>query len=740
MELLAPAGTLEVFETAVETGANAVYIGAPAANARALAKHFTLAECAAMTAYAHEHDAKLYVAMNSLLKDSEIPAVIELLTFFSEIKVDALIIQDLGLLFLAQRYFPELALHASTLLGANNSLAIRQFANMGFERVVVAREMRVEEIVTASQSSPVELEAFVHGAMCFSYSGLCMFSSFLGGKSGLRGRCVQPCRRRYSWQNEDRNKAGGYLFSMNDLQGLRSIGHLQQAGVASIKIEGRMRNRQYVEQVVKAYRMVLDHPDDSLVMDEAEHLLDSAMGRKTSQGYFNLQNHADLISAQHSGNIGLFVGKAQTTDKRGGTGVKLLEKVRVGDRLRVHLERSGERASFTINEIWLGNSPILSASKGDLIKLMLPDGVVAGDGIYKVDSKESRDKAARRLVIQPNQFKQLVRRVQNDPKINQLCQHLCPANKKTPARYSKSKNKFVNNQKNRKRITLKVVPITWWLKIDDLNMLRNLGGNVLPDRIIVTLSPKTLHQVKRKPISGPQRRGFIWALPPVILEDEIPFYYEAITWLAGKNFVDWQIGHISQIKLFHDVTSIMSDIRHLGGKKGAKKRRATVHKAKAFRFFGHYSLNAMNKFALRRLTMLGVRQPQISLEADREMVAALGAIHKEYPAGMTVYGYPPLFTARLMPENFKYNTPFVSPKGEKFILQQYGNSTLALPTSPFSLLPILRELKDYGMQYVVVDLSGTRIGKKEFGQLCGQLIGSSRPAKLGTFNYRGKLQ
>ena len=739
MELLAPAGTLEVFETAVECGADAIYIGAPAANARALAKHFTLEECAAMADYAHSHDVKLYVAMNSLLKDSEIPDVIRLLAFFTEIKVDALIIQDLGLLFLAQRYFPDLPLHASTLLGANNSIAVRQFAEMGFERVVVAREMLLSEIEAAAKNSPVELEAFVHGAMCFSYSGLCMFSSFLGGKSGLRGRCSQPCRRRYTWENNSKGKAAGYLFSMNDLQGIGLVDRLRAAGITSLKIEGRMRNRQYVEQVVTAYRMVLDNPADTKSMAEAENMLDTAMGRKTSSGYFNLQNHAELISAQHSGNIGMFIGKAESTDLQGRTGIKLLKALSIGDRLRIHLEKSGERASFTNNEMWQDNSSLDKASGGDHVHIRLPDGVVAGDSIYKVDSRESRAKAVRRLTIRPEKFKQLVRHIRNVPKINDLCNHLCPAGKKIPSRHLKPRHKSAGLRRGKKLAPRAVVPITWWLKIDDLNMLRKLPANISPDRTVIILTPKTIQQFRRQSIPGNQRRGLIWALPPIILEEEIPFYYEAIIDLALHDFTDWQIGHISQIQLFRAATSeIMAGSRTQ--RKQSRKKVVKTHRPKEFRLFGHYSLNVMNRFALRSLTMLGIRMPQISLEADREMVAELGTIQKDHAAGMTVYGYPPLFSARPNPDFFTYDKPFVSPRGEKFVLRQSGNTTLALPTAPFSLLPILRELKDFGINYVVVDLSGARIGKKEFGQLWGQLTGSHRPAKLSSFNYRGKLQ
>ncbi|MCI5116237.1 MAG: U32 family peptidase [Candidatus Electrothrix sp. AX1] len=238
MELLAPAGSFPAFEAALEAGADAVYVGAPGFNARALSRDFSFAEIGSMIRQAHKEGVKLYIAMNSLVKEAELPAALEALSCFESLRPDALIIQDLGLLYLARTWFPNLPLHASTLMSVHNSVVAEEFTRVGFERVVLARELTIEEIAAIHQKTKAELEVFIHGAMCFSYSGLCLFSSLHGGKSSLRGQCVQPCRRHYSWQragsqhkgNKEGNKEGnkgtrkkptgssaGYLFSMNDL-------------------------------------------------------------------------------------------------------------------------------------------------------------------------------------------------------------------------------------------------------------------------------------------------------------------------------------------------------------------------------------------------------------------------------------------------------------------------------------------------------------------------------------------
>ncbi|MCK4839880.1 MAG: U32 family peptidase, partial [Desulfobulbaceae bacterium] len=185
MELLAPAGTLEVFEVAVAAGADAIYIGAPFFNARELARHFTMAEVAAMIDYGHRNGVKVYLAMNSLVKEDEISQAVETLAVLEKLAPDGLIIQDLGLYYLVKNFFPEMRIHASTLMGAHNSPAVNKLAAMGYNRVVLPREMTIKEIGQISAATNVELEVFVHGAMCFSYSGLCLFSSFQGGRSSL---------------------------------------------------------------------------------------------------------------------------------------------------------------------------------------------------------------------------------------------------------------------------------------------------------------------------------------------------------------------------------------------------------------------------------------------------------------------------------------------------------------------------------------------------------------------------
>ena len=729
LEILAPAGTIEAFEAAVAAGADAVYIGAPTLNARALAKHFVMAEIAAMVDHAHKYGVKVYVAMNSLMKEEDIPAATQALATFEHLGVDALIIQDLGLYHLARNHFPNLRLHASTLLTAHNSAAVRQFAGMGFQRVVLAREMTLAEIAFAHRQSKVELEVFIHGALCFSYSGLCLFSSYQGGKSGLRGRCVQPCRRRYNWSGKGKSGApSGYLFSMNDLSGIDLVHQLREAGVTSLKIEGRMRSANYVGAVTGAYRMAIDaDPGDRKTLAEAHERLREAMGRRSTSGYFASSQPKDAISPQHSGNIGLFLGKVDA-NKGKSARLVLREPLRCGDRLRLHQEKSGERLAFTLKSMRSEGAEVEMAVAGTTVSVELPEKAHLGDSLYKVDSVERREEGVKKDAIRPETF----RKQATDLSINQKTSlvldalraggiHSLAEESGTAVHTSLPPGKGGRN-------------LRWWLKVGDFDLLRRtLPSN--PDRIVVTLTQQTLNQFK----SGrrwlePVLSRLVWALPPIILEGNLPFYRRAIAELWRGGFVQWQIGHVGQLNLLQD-----EPVRRVS--KGKKKKRPA--RRKRLTICGDYTLNILNSLALRCITELGVSKAQCSIESDRENLGSLAASAKGVEAGLTVYGAVPLFISRLKAGHFQYERPFVSPKGENFVLKEAWGQTVAVADPVFSLFGHQEELSAMGYRYGVVDISLLRLRKGELEQIAAHAAGKGgKPLRQRstTFNYLGVLR
>ena len=248
----------------MEKGADAVYAGLQDFSARAKAKNFSLSQMERMLAYAHSLGRKVYVTLNTLIKEAELPRLVEVLAALEEMRVDGVILQDMATARLISNFFPGIPLHASTQMTIHNSLGVKQLEKLGFQRVVLARELHLDEIKTIIDSTTAEIECFIHGALCFSFSGQCYFSSFLGGHSGNRGRCAQPCRRQYTYSGKE-----GYYFSTNDFSSIDLIPQLVEAGVASLKIEGRMKSAEYVASVVGAYGMVLDAPERNATRQSA---------------------------------------------------------------------------------------------------------------------------------------------------------------------------------------------------------------------------------------------------------------------------------------------------------------------------------------------------------------------------------------------------------------------------------------------------------------------------------------
>ena len=325
-ELLAPAGSFEIARAAFAAGADAVYLGLDAFSARAEAVNFSPDELRQLLAYARAlGNKKVYVTFNTLVNDEELPAAVEKLAILDELRPDGLIVQDLGVARLVRQYFPSLALHASTQLVAHNLEGVLALKELGFVRVVLARELSLEEIGAIAKRCGVEIEVFVHGALCYSLSGLCLFSALEKNRSGNRGRCAYCCRLAYT--DAVGNKA--LPFSMRDLRLDDRLAALRAAGVASLKIEGRMKSALYVASVTKRYRELLD--DMPSTVSRAD--LETVFSRRTTSLYIDGASGDPVIDPQSLGHLGTPVGT-----------VKRLTKDREGiSWLRFHTSRALER-------------------------------------------------------------------------------------------------------------------------------------------------------------------------------------------------------------------------------------------------------------------------------------------------------------------------------------------------------------------------------------------------------------
>lgn len=290
-ELLAPAGNLEIFKGVIESGADAVYVGGSMFGARAYANNFTEEELLEAIDFAHLRGVKVYLTVNTLIKNSEFSKLYDYLLVYYKRGLDAVIVQDIGVVKAIHEYFPSMEIHTSTQMTVTGADGVRFLSQFGVTRVVMAREVSLAEMKRIHEETGMELEAFVHGALCYSYSGQCLFSSILGGRSGNRGRCAQPCRLPYTVEG----KKDEYILSLKDMCGIKALDKLHDAGVYSLKIEGRMKQLEYACGVVKYYRSYIDSKKP---VSDADYERIKALGNRcgfTDRYYFD-HNGSDMVT------------------------------------------------------------------------------------------------------------------------------------------------------------------------------------------------------------------------------------------------------------------------------------------------------------------------------------------------------------------------------------------------------------------------------------------------------------
>ncbi|MBQ9336171.1 MAG: U32 family peptidase [Lentisphaeria bacterium] len=366
-ELLAPAGNPSVALSAFDAGADAVYCGLPKFNARERSENFSHEELAKLIGYARRNHRKVYVTFNTLLKESELDEAAREMAFLAECRPDAVIVQDLGAARMFREFFPQLVLHASTQLGIHNSAGLEMARRFRFRRVILERQVTLDELrkMIPDGKPPVEMELFIHGALCCCVSGSCLFSSWLGGWSGNRGKCKQPCRRRYF--TGDPSDGGGSLFSPDDLCSLELLDDFRRLGICSLKIEGRLRRADYVEKVVRAYRLALDAAPDcrAEALKEAGRILAGAVTRKTSLGFYSAESMRKLIRPDSAGASGILCGTVEKTVP-GGFEARMTGRIHVGDTIRIQSgPDAGDGLNMTVLYLEKGRAKVMKVRAGE---------------------------------------------------------------------------------------------------------------------------------------------------------------------------------------------------------------------------------------------------------------------------------------------------------------------------------------------------------------------------------------
>jgi len=691
-ELLAPAGSLAAWAAAVEAGADAVYLGLKEFSARAFAANFSLGDLTRLVPLSHDQGVKVFVAFNALVKEKELPRAAKLLDALTRIQPDALIIQDLGLLRLIKKHFPGFEVHASTLTAVHNPAGLKTLAGLGFERAVLARELSLKEIENLAQNPPLGLEVFIHGAMCFSISGLCLMSSFLGGKGSLRGACTQPCRRRYVC-----GRKRGYFFSPTDLDASRLMGRIRTLPLAALKIEGRMKGPDYVARVVKAYRLLLDAPAEDMeaALAEAETLLADSLSRHRSTGFFLSAQPATGLAPHQAATSGLFLGQVKESGPTGAA-VVLRAAVQTGDRLRVQFKNNDERQAFTLKELLVDERPAGRAEAGDRVGLSAPFLLSQGDLIFKVQASGSEDEALSSSLVEAFQARP-PSQLKPSPRLKRVLDELKPSRSR-PARTGGR-------------------PELWYrlARVESLPGLEPLR----PDRIVLPLSSANLRRLSNlKSKIGELYSRIIWAAPPVLFDSSDQAFRRDLAQAIKMGAAEFMVSNLGHLPLISSA------------RPGSRRR---------FKVFADYRFNCLNSQTEAQLADLGLAGVTLSIESDEENLSRMLEHPGPIPRLLYLFGRPPLFTARFRPAELKENVPAESPRGERFRWRTESGLTLVFAEQPVFLAPLLKFTAPAGVKAMIVDL--------EFdprplvtARLVHEAVKSGRPIKSASkFNLKRGL-
>ncbi len=651
-ELLAPAGHLEAFHAAVEAGADAVYLGLRRLSARAHAANFSLDDLSRLLPFARNRNVLVYVALNSVVSAPEVPSLLDTLSVLSDLGVDALIVQDPGVFLLCRRYFPQLRLHASTLMAVHNSAGIRSLKKLGARRVVLARELTLGELRKISKNSDLELEIFVHGALCFSISGLCLASSFRGGHSGLQGRCVQPCRLKFRQGRKE-----GYFFSCGDFSALPWLPELMKLRLAAFKIEGRMKDAEYIATVVRAYRSVLDAPRRDLprAVEEAKDRLKWAPARRLTDGFLGPKPQASILTPHRSGSSGLWVGTVKKV-LESELLVEVRHRFRTGDRLRPESDRGREEKPFVVEGLRLpeGETVEEAIPGKDVVLLTGRKGIPGGKRLFRIGRKPVGTAVIWRKI----------RKEASEP---------LPFEPRFEGSSLWEKDLLENaTVKNVRRLGETLV-----VKVGHYGDLSRAFQSPA-QWVFCTATKENLERVAKTRFHEAQRKRFVWSLPPVVFEKDLRYYQEAVAWFWARGIGSWEINNWGHLEWF-------------AGKEKVK-------------LIAGARMNVRNKAAMAALAESGCRWVVLSVEITREELKEL--IRDPVPAVpiVSIYGQPFLFVSRIHPPVLE-KEPFRTLRGDRYVYAKKGEVACVWADHPFCWFEKLPELRAMGYRCFLVDLS-----------------------------------
>jgi putative protease len=757
-ELLAPAGSVEAYFAAVTAGADAVYLGLQRFNARERAENFTLEELCRILPHARKNGVRVYLAMNTLLTEADLPEAISMLHQAAPLSPDALIVSDLGLMRVLCDFFPGMKFHVSTQAGCASASAAETFADLGAERVILERHLDFSEarrIVSAAR-------IVVHGAMCYSYSGKCFFSSFLGGKSGNRGACVQPCRRLYGFSGGEEA-----VFSTRDLSLMEFLPDLVPLGFAAFKIEGRMRSAEYVSGVVSAYRRALDGIREGRKAEavaEGREMLENVIGRGETPGLLGGAAPREVVAGGATGNVGNLVGTIREV-REGWAHIPAGAAVMRGDRLRVQFQSDGSgkgfsalsmrgdaeglyvRVPFDVSPGDLlfrvgggGRAEITRSARRDLTALP-PDGVrlrvVVGDGIVAIAASYGR--AHREFSFRvsgagahgegklpPDAEARLRAAYRSDLPLGEIRVEGKGANvawQDVTALFLTAARKFDKDfYLSGKDLRLTILPT---LRVtgnrrETLPTLFYVGCRAeqlkalprVPEIVPVVEFTRSLARDPAPGTVGFRERAF-FRLPTPFRESDAPFFRRTVREAVRKGHRRWVLSDMGHFRLFA----------------GSDPRRQVTLVS------DHY-LYAFNTGALSVLSRMGATRMILPMEAG---LAALRAMGKYlHDLGIAVaYSAVPLMISRLVPSSGARGE-VISPRGERFRVDVGDRGSSVRPDRPFSSSGSLHEIRAAGIRDFYADVRD--VPDAEIEPVLSALFADREIPGTSTFNlFRGNF-
>ncbi|MDT8441680.1 MAG: DUF3656 domain-containing protein [Desulfuromonadales bacterium] len=774
-ELLAPCGSLEAFFAAMESGADAVYVGLQEFSARAKAKNVDLNELERMVAWAHARQRRVYLTLNTLIKENELPRLVEILAAAEAMAVDAVILQDLAVWRLARRHFPGLELHASTQLTIHNAAGARMLEQLGFTRVVLARELSLAEIAAIGRQTAIGLEHFIHGAHCFSFSGQCSFSSWLGGMSGNRGRCAQPCRRRYRYKGKD-----GYFFSPNDLSAIDLLPELAAAGIESFKIEGRMKSAEYVANVVTAYRQVLDAAPGQrpAALRAAKERLKESFGRTPSRGFLTGTQPTDLLNPARHGATGRRLGQVEQS-RPGSFTFQTRDPLHVGDRLRIQPASDQAGTAFTVRQLRLGSRPVNRVAAASRVTVSAPPGktFARGDGVFKVASGQaftlSETACRKRLAEAAGQPLPMTLTI-TMPDYNRLMLRADCAGIELEREFPVES--FAARERPLSADSLGKV----FGKTDRQPFtLATLHCATLPERVI---PPSRLNAVRRdfyhdlaqtilsrrqtdhdrhrqqalaellpasdSPPMEPERLGVVLSQSRdrhLLKSPQVDTIYLPLTpgvhERCDARQADRLVWDLPLAIFDADWPAYRGEVERLLAK---GFRRFRLQNLGQFRLFAEqdglaletgYRLFTLNSQAALAWKECGAVVATCYIEDDRDNLAALLARPTGLPLAVIVHANLPLMVSRMPLRGIKGDKPLLSDRGEAYRLESRGELVTLRPQVDFSLIGRLHELRALGCRRLIVDLSHCGPFSAEGRKILAAVQRDEALPATSTFNY-----